>query len=221
MHRKDIDDLYDIHDKLTDKKILRTITPEEEKKLEELRKKLESQNKDFIDLYQYHIDVYQGILNKIRLIKRDMMEYIDNISTYDNAIIDIDENTVRFNNKELDNESRKNIANKLRSLIPELLYRFKKGIVLNEDERLVVTIPNEMMETEKIDTIKIGDIEIQRRIFKNNYKNVRICHDIKSEEDTWCLMEGYRHIPLEEMHHIIDLIYKPKDTTFYLGLDLF
>lgn len=148
------------------------------------------------------------------------MVYIERIGRYDNAVIDIDNDIVKFNDKVLDNKSRKNIANELKSLIPELLYRLKRGIVLNEDERLIVTVSNEINNAKKIYTIKIGDIEIKREIFKNTYRNVRLYCDIQSGEDTWYLMEGCRHLSLEEMRHIIDLIYQPENTTFCLELDL-
>lgn len=216
---EDMTKLHDIHGKLTDKKILGTITPEEEKELEDVREKLESHNKGLIYFYKDKIDAYRRIYGKIQSIRKEMA-HIENLATFGEVVIDIDRDIVKFNNKELDNDDRKKIASELRSLVPELLYRFKKGIVLNENEKLVVTIPNQIIETDKIDTIKICDIEIKKRIFKNNYKNVILYYNIIDEEDTWYLMEGYRHLSLEEMHHVIDLIYKPENITFCLGIDL-
>lgn len=57
--------LHNLHDELTDKKILGTITLEEEIKLEHIRNELESQDISRIDFYKTKIDKYQEILNKI------------------------------------------------------------------------------------------------------------------------------------------------------------
>ncbi|MEA3293966.1 MAG: hypothetical protein U9P81_03175 [Euryarchaeota archaeon] len=63
---EDIKTLHSLHDELTDKKILGTITLEEEIKLEHIRNELESQdNISRIDFYKTKIDKYQEILNKI------------------------------------------------------------------------------------------------------------------------------------------------------------
>lgn len=60
--------LYKTHDKLTDKKLLGTITTEEEKLLEGIRRDIESCDKHLIDFYQSKIDKYQELLEQINLI---------------------------------------------------------------------------------------------------------------------------------------------------------
>lgn len=65
------DILYKIHDKLTDKKLLGTITVEEEKLLEEIRNDIEFRNGDkhITDLYQRKIDGYKELLKQIKDLK--------------------------------------------------------------------------------------------------------------------------------------------------------
>lgn len=68
----DIDFLYEIHDKLTDKKLFKTITREEEEQLEKIRDEIESynQDKDLINFYEDRIDKYKELLGEIKEIKR-------------------------------------------------------------------------------------------------------------------------------------------------------
>lgn len=73
---KDTTNLYNIHDELTDKKILGTITHEEEAQLEKIRNKLEfyPDEKKFIDLYEDKIDKYQELLEQIKDLKKIIKE---------------------------------------------------------------------------------------------------------------------------------------------------
>lgn len=64
--------LYKIHDKLTDKKLLRTITVEEEKLLEKIRNEIESHNgdRDLTNLYEDRINKYKELLTEIERIEK-------------------------------------------------------------------------------------------------------------------------------------------------------
>jgi len=175
------------------------------------------------------------------------MVYIESLTLYLPHIrIDIEGDIVKFNGKELDNKSRKNVASDLRYLIPEsVCYRFKQGITLKGDEKLVITIlGDDIKKIRKIETsniieavniadditdkinnievIKINDIEIERKRgkYKDSYKNVKLCYTIRYGEEECHLKEGCRYLSLEETHHIIDLIYKLEGTIFGLDLDL-
>lgn len=130
------------------------------------------------------------------------MVYIDSLIVYlPHVRIDIEGEIVKFNRKELDNKSRKNIARDLRSLIPRLSYRFGGGIELRNDEKLVITI-------------------LDDNICKNSYKNVKLSYNIIHGEEVCYLKEGYRYLSLEEMHRIINLIHEPEKTIIYLDVDL-
>lgn len=175
------------------------------------------------------------------------MVYIESLAPYiPHVRIDIEGDIIKFNGKELDNKSRKNVASDLRYLIPEsVYYRFKQGIALKGDEKLVVTIlgddikkirkieTNNIIETVNITdnmtdeinnakVIKIDGIDIERKRgeYKNLYKNVKLCYAIRYGEEKCYLKEGCRYLSLEETHHIIDLIHKPEGTAFGLDLDL-
>ena len=175
------------------------------------------------------------------------MVYIESLASYlPHVRIDIEEDIVKFNGKELDNKSRKNVASDLRYLILEsVCYRFKQGIALKGDEKLVVTIlgddikkirkietdniietvniiDNTNDKTNNVKVIKIDGIEIERKRgeYKNLYKNVKLCYTIRYGEENHYLKEGCRYLPLEETYHIIDLIHKPEETIFGLDLDL-
>jgi hypothetical protein len=68
----DITTLYNTHDELTDKKVLGTITHEEEVQLEKIRDKLESYSNEenFINFYENKIDNYQELLKQIKELKQ-------------------------------------------------------------------------------------------------------------------------------------------------------
>ncbi len=63
----DLERLYKIHGELTDKKLMRTITPDEEDILRQIRDKLD--DKDAIECLNKQIEKYEEILEKIKLIK--------------------------------------------------------------------------------------------------------------------------------------------------------
>jgi len=64
--------LYNAHDELTDKKLLGTITIEEERLLEDIRNDIESHNgyKHLVDFYQRKIDIYKELLEQIKDLKK-------------------------------------------------------------------------------------------------------------------------------------------------------
>lgn len=64
--------LYNTHDDLTDKKIIGTITHEEEVQLEKIRDKLESypNEENFINFYENKIDKYRELLKQIKDLKQ-------------------------------------------------------------------------------------------------------------------------------------------------------
>lgn len=66
--------LYKIHDELTDKKLLGTVTPEEESQLCQIRRKMESNtvNEEFVELYKYKINAYQELLCELKDLKRQL-----------------------------------------------------------------------------------------------------------------------------------------------------
>lgn len=65
--------LYKIHDELTDKKILRTITHEEETELEEVRRKLESSvEKGLINFYETQIKKLKELSGQLEELKSEL-----------------------------------------------------------------------------------------------------------------------------------------------------
>lgn len=71
----DITSLYKFHDDLTDKKLLGTITINEEKKLEEIRDRIEFYNEnEFIEIYDDKINKYQELLKEIKELKQLLKE---------------------------------------------------------------------------------------------------------------------------------------------------
>ena len=68
-----MESLYKIHDKLTDKKILGTITCEEEAELEEVRRKLESSvEKGFINFYETQIEKLNELCYQLEELKKEL-----------------------------------------------------------------------------------------------------------------------------------------------------
>jgi len=122
--------------------------------------------------------------------------------------IDIEEgdtgSIVKLNKKEMDNKSVKNIADYLRSIIPVPTYRFERGILISGEEKLELSI--------------IDDI------FKDSYENVHLIYWKYPYEDIeYRLREGCRYLSLEECHHVINLISPPPShgcTTVTLLVDL-
>lgn len=180
------------------------------------------------------------------------MVYVTSLIQYLPHIrIDIDKDVVKFNGKELDNKSRKNVARDLRYLLPEsLYYRFNKGIAIKGDEKLVITVLGDdiknvrkvetdnrtddttdsvetgSVETGSVDNVKvinIGEVEIERKRHKHkdSYKNVWLSYNIRCGEEEHYLKEGCRYLSHEEMSHIIDLIHKPEGTIFELDVYLY
>lgn len=70
----DLDVIYKMHDELTDKKILGTITPNEEDILEQIRNKLD--DKDLIESLNIQIEQYEEILEKIKLLNAKLKSKI-------------------------------------------------------------------------------------------------------------------------------------------------
>lgn len=66
--------LFKIHDELTDKKLLGTITTEEEKQLEKIRNDIECYNGDIvlINIYENRIEKIKELLEKIKILKGEM-----------------------------------------------------------------------------------------------------------------------------------------------------
>ena len=65
--------LFDIHDKLTDKKILGTITHEEEAELEKVRLKLESEvERNLINFYGTQIEKLKELLSQLEEFKIEL-----------------------------------------------------------------------------------------------------------------------------------------------------
>ncbi len=64
--------LYARHGVLTDKKLLETITAEEERELERVRKVLDSHEQGTINFYEKKIKGYQGLLTEIEKIKESI-----------------------------------------------------------------------------------------------------------------------------------------------------
>jgi|GEM_PF-5422165 len=64
--------LYKIHDYLTDRKILKTITTEEERQLQEVRSALESNEQGLTAFYENKIAGYQKILEEIKNIEAEL-----------------------------------------------------------------------------------------------------------------------------------------------------
>lgn len=73
MRRKDdkMFKLYKIHDELTDKKLLKTITKVEEKELEKIRDEIESHGNDssLTRFYKNRVVIYQKILDELERLK--------------------------------------------------------------------------------------------------------------------------------------------------------
>lgn len=71
----DITSSYKFHNDLTDKKLLGTITIDEEKKLEEIRDRIEFYNENkFIEIYDDKINNYQELLKEIKELKQLLKE---------------------------------------------------------------------------------------------------------------------------------------------------
>jgi hypothetical protein len=62
----DVNALYNIHDELTNKKLLGILTQQEEIKLEKIRDALESQDKNLIKFYEKKIEAYEKFLMTLK-----------------------------------------------------------------------------------------------------------------------------------------------------------
>jgi hypothetical protein len=144
----------------------------------------------------------------------------DEIDHYSRLDIDGDKDIIRFNKHEVDNKSRKNIGACLRSRISKPRYRFNRGICINPDETLEIEIIGEAIDFNNMDSLYIGDIEFKRKRFKNRYENVRMFFVIENGEGSYYLKEGYRYLSLEESCHVVDLVDRSDDNTFYVDADL-
>ncbi len=79
-----MESLYKIHDKLTDKKILGTITNEEEAELEKVRLKLESDiEKGFMHFYETQIEKLKELLIQLEEFKIELNNYNNNDNIFD------------------------------------------------------------------------------------------------------------------------------------------
>lgn len=130
----------------------------------------------------------------------------DEINKYSRLDIDGDNDIVRLNGHEMDNKSKKNIATYLRNKVSILKFVFNKGIPINSDKKLEITIVDKSINTDKK--------------FKNSYKNICLIINIENGESSYYLREGYRWLSLDESNHIIDLIHKSDNITYYINVDL-
>lgn len=64
--------LYKIHDYLTDKKLLKKITSEEEKQLQEVRSALEYNEQGFMNFYENRIAAYQDLLTELEKAETEL-----------------------------------------------------------------------------------------------------------------------------------------------------
>lgn len=143
----------------------------------------------------------------------------DEISVYNKLDIDGDKDIILFNKHEVDNKSRKNIAAYLRTRISEQRYRFNRGVYISPEETFEIEIIGNDVDFSKIDSLYIGDLEFKRKRFKSRYDNVRVFFEIKNGEDNSFLKEGDRYLSPEESCHVVDMIDKSDDTTYYIDKD--
>jgi hypothetical protein len=144
----------------------------------------------------------------------------DEINKYCRLDIDEDKDIIRFNKHEVDNKSRKNIGACLRDRISKQRYLFNHGMHISSDETLDIEIIGEGIDFDNIDSLYIGDLEFKRKRFKNSYNDVRMFLVIQNGKDIYYyLKEGDRYLSPEESCHVVDLVDKSGDNTFYADTD--